>query len=42
MNKATADISNDEINTIVKSAVDYYIWQNKKKKPIVKTIIFDN
>jgi ribonuclease J len=25
MNKATADISNDEINTIVKSAVDYYI-----------------
>jgi mRNA degradation ribonuclease J1/J2 len=42
MDNSNVAISNDEINRIVKSNVDYFIWQNKKKKPIVKTIIFEN
>jgi hypothetical protein len=31
-----------DIKKIVASTVDFHIWQNKKKKPVVRTIIFDN
>jgi mRNA degradation ribonuclease J1/J2 len=33
-------IDEDEIKKNVQSTVEFFIWKNKKRKPLVKTIIF--
>jgi hypothetical protein len=34
-------INNNEIRRITENTTEFFIWKNKKKKPLVRTTIFD-
>jgi hypothetical protein len=35
------NINNNEIRHIAEKTTEFYIWKNKKKKPLVRTTVFD-
>jgi ribonuclease J len=41
MQKISRPIENNEIKGIVEKTTDFFIWKNKKKRPLVRTAIFD-
>jgi hypothetical protein len=34
-------INNNEIRRIVENTTEMFIWKNKRKKPLVRTTVFD-
>jgi ribonuclease J len=34
-------INNNEIRKIAEHTTEFFVWKNKKKKPLVRTTIFD-
>jgi hypothetical protein len=40
MNRSNYIINNNEIRRIAENTTEFYIWQNKKKKPLVRTTVF--
>jgi hypothetical protein len=42
MFKKPTAVNNDEIRKIVESTTDFFVWKDKKKKPLVRTTIFDS
>jgi len=41
MNNKKVNITNNEIRKISENTTEFFIWKNKKKKPLVRTTIFD-
>lgn len=41
MKKLSAPINNFNIRKITENTIDYYIWKNKHKKPLVRVTVFD-
>jgi hypothetical protein len=41
MKKHDFNINNNEIRRIAENTVGFFIWKNKKKKPLVRTTVFD-
>jgi hypothetical protein len=41
MKKKSFNINNNEIRKIAENTTEFFIWKNKKKKPLVRTTVFD-
>lgn len=40
MERSNTEISNEEISISIKKTINYFIWKNKKKRPLILTSIF--
>ncbi|MDR3163766.1 MAG: ribonuclease J [Mycoplasmataceae bacterium] len=41
MNKLHHNINNSEIRKIAENTTEFFIWKNKRKRPLVRTTVFD-
>jgi ribonuclease J len=41
MIKRDHNINNNEIRKIAENTTEFFIWKNKKKRPLVRTTVFD-
>jgi hypothetical protein len=41
MDKRKVLLDNKEIRKIVENITDFYIWKNKKKRPLIRVTVFD-
>jgi hypothetical protein len=41
MNRRDHTINNNEIRRIAENTTEFFVWKNKKKKPLVRTTVFD-
>jgi hypothetical protein len=41
MKRSDRVIDNNEIRYIAKNTTEFFVWKNKKKKPLVRTTVFD-
>jgi hypothetical protein len=41
MHRSSHIIDNKEIRKVVENTTEYFIWKNKKKRPLVRTTVFD-
>jgi hypothetical protein len=41
MKRKNYNVNNNEIRKIAENTTGIFVWKNKKKKPLVRTTIFD-
>jgi ribonuclease J len=41
MSKNAAPITNKDVARLTERTVEFFIWKNKKKRPLVRTTIFE-
>jgi hypothetical protein len=41
MKRKDFTINNNEIRKIAENTTEFFVWKNKKKKPLVRTTVFD-